>query len=464
MKKKILIFSILAISARLSGFIREISVLYSYGTSVEADVFFIVTSIPLVFFMGFSLLYSNVFIKYFSIHRSVLVAATAVITIIGVIVSSIIIFFSSDVLSIFAPGFNQNTLIEGSKALKIAGGYIILIALVNLFSSILNYLNRPYRPLLSNMFNTIVVIMGVLISDQLGNYYLIFISLLVGYFIQLLYLIISVFKISDFSANLSIQFKDIKIAFSILKSSAWLFLGYFTQQLTGVIERAIASGLFIGAVSIMNYANKIHGFLIGIMALGVSNIAYPFLLKKSKVVQIEIFTKLVGKVGYLTILLFILTVNLVNILVNNEFLTNLFGDNKQIIEVLLLLLSLSPFLIMREILNYFSMIFNKEKTTSLTSFMNLLVYIILVLWVNVYHIKELVIIYIISNVISTMLLVLMLNRELEVLNYKKNIVLSLLVMCVGIISPICIMFSHTLISTIVIVIVAGVILFLDRRV
>ncbi|HZH61310.1 MAG TPA: lipid II flippase MurJ [Metabacillus sp.] len=444
MIKKIFSFGLIAVLARFSGLIREIAVVFSYGTSKEADIFFIVTSIPLVFFMGYSLLYSNVFIKYYNDNSKVLLPGIIFIIILSLVVSTSIFLFSPLIIKIFAPGFDEQAIIKASNALKIASSYIILIGLVNICNSILNLWDKPNYVMFSNILNTLVVVTGIITSKFFG-YYSIFCSLLFGYCVQFIYLLVYVFRFNKIKFNWSFKRADLKSLNPIIISSNWLFTGYFVQQLVGVVERAIATRLFIGAVSIMNYANKINGFIIGIVGLLISNLAYPYIIKKNVEEQREIFSTIFSKVSIIIISFNLIIVNVLNIFfweILNDF--NLKKEFLSVISVLLLLLCSSPYLILRELLNHFSVIFRIERVTTFISFINLSLYLVFLYIFNVdkAEIKNLALAIILSNIISITFLTILMNKKIGNKSDKKLIIDNCIISLFSISSAIGMVFNY----------------------
>ena len=56
-----------------------------------------------------------------------------------------------------------------------------------------------------------------------------------------------------------------------------VFAGSMLLQVNTIVDRMFASGLPVGSISALNYANKVNGMIISIVATGIATVALPAL-------------------------------------------------------------------------------------------------------------------------------------------------------------------------------------------
>ncbi|MFE0299522.1 lipid II flippase MurJ [Priestia megaterium] len=425
------LITLFALLSRLFGFIRELLISYYYGTTIFADMFYIVSSIPLVLYTGFALAYSNAFIP--SYHKSnsksnYLTSSVILIFVISFIVSAIMALFPLAILKLIAPGMDITILEKYKVSVMIVSLQVLFIGFNGLFNGLLNAEGKYFVPSAFNMLFTLLV--GVVIYIFNGySINTIFLGITVIYLIQFLVQLIImrsfILKLSGkYKASLKVMKKQLVETLLIFSSSSLSQINYF-------VDRALASTIYAGAMSTINYVHKLNGFLIGIVGLLISNLLFPII---SKNINLDNQNKGGGSIdkftiGILTIvipfviLLSIFSPELVALLFENgEF------NSKDVLNVsnaFSIIILGTGFYILKDLYSYILYAVSKSHLVFIVSICSVGVNISLAfVLVKSYGVNGLMFSTLVSYIVSAIISLIMISRyKLNVFSIKKHIVL-----------------------------------------
>lgn len=287
MKKVTILLMFISILSQLTGFLRELILSYFYGASNISDAYLISITIPMVIFSFIGRSLTTSFIPIYANienergkQRAVkfaqnLISHLFVILTLIVLISYI---FAPQIVKLFASGFDSNTITLARDFSRITIFGIYSMVFVNIMSSILQYNNKYLLPALTGIVMNGVVIISVYLSWIYDN----LLILSIGTLISMLAQAIMLFPISN---NLGIKFKfemdsSDKSLRQIITLSIPVIAGVAVNEINVLVDRTIASGISVGGISALNYANKLNGFIYGIFVFSISTVLYPTLIRR----------------------------------------------------------------------------------------------------------------------------------------------------------------------------------------
>lgn len=289
--KSISIMAVLITLAKFLGLLREMLIASIYGQGYDSDVINSATQIPLLFFdmvLGVAILSTFVPIfnrnlekrgKEAAMHfANNFITIVCSIALLAAILGSI---FAEPIVRVMAPGYSEvpGKIEETAKLLRILFPSIAFTATAYVVVGILQSFGEFTVPsLISVVSNAIMIAYLLIVRDKLGLTG-VAVSMLIGWaaqlFFQLPWLKKTGFK---YRATFNLRDGDIKDA---LKLAIPVLISSWVQPLCNVINMSFGSGLGDGAVSALNWANKIYIIMVGIFAYAITNFIFPKLSRLS---------------------------------------------------------------------------------------------------------------------------------------------------------------------------------------
>lgn len=275
--------------AKIMGLLRETMIAGVYGRGYESDLINTATQIPLLFFdmtLGIAILstFVPIFNKYLekeSRERAEEFANNFMNTVITVSTLAAIagIIFAEPIVSIMVPGFDENKVLETARLLRLLFPAIIFTAAAYTSVGILQSLGEFNVPsLISFVSNLIMILYLTVFGDKFGLTGVI-LSMLLAWAAQLLVQIPSLRK-KGFKYRLTFNFRDEGIKEAAILALPVLISSWI-QPVCAVINMAFGSSLGDGAVSGLNWANKIYIIMVGVFAYAITNFIFPTLSRMS---------------------------------------------------------------------------------------------------------------------------------------------------------------------------------------
>lgn len=281
--KTVGLMAVIIFAAKFMGLLRETLIANLYGQGYSTDVLNTATQIPLLFFdmtLGVAVLstFVPVFNKYLEKcgKEKAMEFASAFTTVVGVIAilfSVLGVVFSKQIVMFMAPGYEIEKVSEVAHLLKILFPAITFTAIAYIMVGVLQSFGEFNIPsLISFVSNLIMILYLVIFKDKFGLEGII-VSMLVAWLVQLLIQLPSLKK-KGFYYRLNFNFKHegvleaARLAVPVLVSS-WV------QPFLSVINMSFGSSMEDGAVTALNWANKIYIIMVGVFAYAVTNFIFP---------------------------------------------------------------------------------------------------------------------------------------------------------------------------------------------
>lgn len=274
--------------AKALGFIRELVLASSYGTSAYSDAYLVALNIPNVIFTAIGTAISTIFIPIYCEANNIggkkesikfTTNILNIIAILSILVSILALLFIEPIVKVFAIGFEGETLRITIIFSKILIFSILFISTSEIAKSFLNANNNFTVPtiMMSIPFN-IIVIVSIILSTKTSPYILA-IGTLLGFASKLVFQIPYIHKYEyKYTTYLNLKDKYIKKSLQLL---APVFIGVAVNQLNAMIDRSLASTLVSGSISALNYANRLNNFVLTLFIGSISVVIFPILSKLS---------------------------------------------------------------------------------------------------------------------------------------------------------------------------------------
>ena len=283
MKKTALIIMIITLLSKLLGFGRDIVLSYFFGASSVSDAYLISLTVPSVIF---GIIGVGIVTAYIPMQSRVIddfgdEAAsrftsnfTNVILIIVTIVLIVGLIFTDSIVKLFAWGFSDETreLTIDFTRISILGVYFTV--LFSIFSGYLQVKKNFIVPALVGFPLNIIVIISIFVASR-GNYNILAFGTLLATASQLL-LMLPFLRKHNFKYTISLNLKDDRMI-KMLYIALPVIIGTSVNQINVLVDRTIASSLEVGAVSALNYANRLNLFIQGLFVTSIITVMYPMI-------------------------------------------------------------------------------------------------------------------------------------------------------------------------------------------
>lgn len=279
--KNAVIIMIATLLSRVLGFLRETILANFYGTSMVADVFVLTLNIPgLIISIVGSVIYMMYIPVYYDTKEQLGEEGSLeftnnilnILSIFSIIVSLLGIIFASEIIKIFAIGFEGEKFDLAVKFLRIMMLGVLFLSLNKIQSSFLQVKDSYLPAALVGVVYNICIIISIFLSVRYGSYYLA-IGALLGLVGQVLLLVPFMHK-KGYRYRFYIKLKDESIL-KMVKLSIPMMIGVAMSQLNVYVDKALASTLGDGKLSALNYASRLNDFVVALFVTSLITVIYP---------------------------------------------------------------------------------------------------------------------------------------------------------------------------------------------
>lgn len=281
--------AVIIFCAKFMGLFREVLIASIYGQGYVSDVLNTATQIPLLFFdmtLGVAILSTFVPIFNSYLEKDGKERATAfansfmmAVILISSVFACLGMLFANPIIRTMAPGYDEVKVIETAKLLRILFPSIIFTAAAYTSVGILQSFGEFNIPsIISVVSNLIMILYLIVFGDRFGLLG-VALSMFVAWAAQLFVQMPSLIKFG-YKFKIKLSFKDEGLL-SVAKLAVPILISSWVQPLCVVINMAFGSSLHDGAVSGLNWANKIYIIMVGVFAYAVTNFIFPKLSRLS---------------------------------------------------------------------------------------------------------------------------------------------------------------------------------------
>ena len=274
-------FSLFFVFGYVLSFLKEAVVANYYGVSSQVDAYTIALTIPVTLFALVSVAIQSIVIPLYSnlLYNKGKTEANRYVNNLITIVSIVSIFiilmcevFASPLTKVFAPGFDESTHILATNLLRITLPTIVFSIVDKVLIGLLNVHKQFVLPSFSVYLLNIGLMLCIILLHAQFGIIAACIGQVIGSILQVLFLIVIAKKYYRF--HFICKFKDEHIILS-LKQSVPIIWSISIAEICAIVNRIIASYLFVGSIAALGYASKINGIMMTFFTAAISTIVYP---------------------------------------------------------------------------------------------------------------------------------------------------------------------------------------------
>lgn len=301
--KNISLVFFITILIKVVAFVKEMVLAAYLGTGLNSDALYIIIGIQQILYPILSVSIWKVFLPeykkrmtIFSIQNADNFANKIIIIffLISIFIFGTIYFFSELIIFICAPGSSFETKLLASQLLKKSAPLYIFIVVSAIYAAILQCHEKFIIAQLRELFSYFPIIISCFLLNTKLGIEIIAYSLTIGSILRLV--------VQLPFLNWGYKFKIKKLTFDKDEKQFFLKIPYvlgiiFLEQSTIFIDKIMSSNFSLGAISIINYSQKILNLFDGLIVTSVVTVLYPQIIKyvskkENKEISKIIFTSL----------------------------------------------------------------------------------------------------------------------------------------------------------------------------
>ncbi len=275
--------AVIIFCAKFMGLLREVLIASLYGQGYASDVLNTSTQIPLLFFdmtLGVAIL--STFVPIFNKclqregkSRAMAFANTfmTTVTMLAAVFAVLGMIFAEPVVRLMVPGYSAQKVEQTAQLLRILFPSIVFTAAAYTSVGILQSFGEFNIPSIISVVSNLIMILYLIIFGNRFGLAGVVISMLIAWISQLIVQLPHLKKFG-YRFRFRLNFRDEGII-SAAKLAVPVLISSWVQPLCVVINMSFGSGLGDGAVSGLNWANKIYIIMVGVFAYAVTNFIFP---------------------------------------------------------------------------------------------------------------------------------------------------------------------------------------------
>ncbi|MEG1930925.1 MAG: murein biosynthesis integral membrane protein MurJ [Anaerovorax sp.] len=293
-----MLMAILTLISKFFGFIRELIMANFYGISYVTDAYVMANTIPSILFAGVFTAVGTAYMPVFSkiteeqgskAGSKFTSEILNILLIVSVIAAIVGLFFSEEIVSIFAPNFPPNTAELTAFFVKVTFSYAFFTSTAAVLESYLQYRGVFLTQIVVGYVLNASIILVFVISAFTSHYYLVF-GYLLGYILRAVILLI-IAKRRNFEYTPTVRIDESVKKIMIIAIP--VFISSSIQQINLFVDKSLASGLPEGSVSALNYGSVLLNLITGLTITILSTILYPKLNQANSLEDYDRFSHIV---------------------------------------------------------------------------------------------------------------------------------------------------------------------------
>lgn len=343
-----------------------------------------------------------------------------------ILITIILIIFAKDIMYVFGHGFEKDPKVFAIsiKVTRIMLLSLIFVSLQGVITGVLQCHKEFYEPAAMAAVSNIVYIIYLIFMASKFGLVGFAVATVIGFFMQFL-INVPKYKKLGYKYSLTMNFKDREID-KMFKLMIPVIISTSVIQLNLFVNRSFATNIFFGAVTVLDCSNKINTLAYEVFAIGIAMIVYPTLsemaAKKDRVGYRKELEKSLS-----TIMLIMVPAAFAIVFLRDPLITIIFKRGAFTNEAAKLtsnaLLFYAPSMVaygIRDILNKAFYSIKDTKTPMINSFFGIGINIVINIFIVKYmKVSGLTLATSISVIITTILMLLDLNKKLSGMNLKK---------------------------------------------
>ncbi|WP_123054307.1 murein biosynthesis integral membrane protein MurJ [Clostridium sp. JN-1] len=343
-----------------------------------------------------------------------------------ILITIILMIFAKYIIYLFGHGFEKDPKIFAMsiKVTRIMLLSLIFVSLQSVITGVLQCHKEFYEPAaMSAVSNIVYIIYLVFMASKFGIVGFA-VATVIGFFMQFL-INVPKYKKLGYKYSSAVDFKDKEIG-RMFKLMIPVVISTSVIQLNLFVNRSFATNIFFGAVTVLDCSNKINTLAYEVFAIGIAMIVYPTLSEMAAKKDRAGYKKELEK-SLSTIMLIMIPAAFAIALLRDPLITVIFKRGAFTDEAAKLtsnaLLFYAPSMAaygIRDILNKAFYSIKDTKTPMINSLVGIGINIVINVFIVKYmKVSGLTLATSISVIITTILMILDLNKKLSGMNLKK---------------------------------------------
>lgn len=458
LKNSILVM-ILIIIGKVLALVRDSLIAAKFGTTYITDVYtfslgvvYLLTTISYGITTTFIPVHSE-YIENKGVEKSRdfvnnIINVTSVATI---IITLTLLLFSKPIIDIFAPGFKNdiNAYNNSILILRIMLGSLLFISIQSVIAGVLQVHKQFLEPAaMAAASNVVYIAYLILLTRKYGIVGFAGATVL-AFFMQLIINIPKYRKLGyKYKPIFNLREKELKTIFTLMIP---VVISTSLIQLNMFINRSFATSIYPGAVTVLEFANKINTLAYEVFAIGIAMIIFPTLAENIAKGDIKEYKSALNK-GINTILLIMVPAAFAIAMLRFPLITVIFkrgafGQNSLLLTSSALLF-FCPAMIaysLRDILNKAFYAVKDTKTPMINSFIGIILNVVLnLVFASKMGVAGLTLSTSIASAITAILMLLGINKKLSGINISKTLGALARITLASIAMAACIFFTNNL--------------------
>lgn len=264
--------------SKILGFVRELTVAYKFGAGSITDAFVLTNGIPTVLFSAIAIAVSINYIPVYvglsdrnskNVFTSKLINIYAIVLLAGCL---IMIAFPKAVLFIFASGLTGESKHYSVVMLRIMAISAVPIILSGIFQAYSQAEDRFVSTSLYGIIvNTIIIVTTIVVLPE--NYFLLSVGTVLANFCGMFYVAHNAHR-CGYRYSFNFRFRDDKLKELFLLTLP-LLVENIASNLSGIVDKNLASYLQDGIISGLNYANTLGNIASSVIASAIITATFP---------------------------------------------------------------------------------------------------------------------------------------------------------------------------------------------
>ena len=273
--------TIVMVLGYLLSFAKEAVVAYYFGVSPEVDAYTIAIQVPVILFSFVAVaiqsvvvpLYSDIFFNNGREKADLFASNLIVIALLFVFFFFALgEIFAGGLIFMFAPGFQNEVHDLAVTLLRITLPTVFFSLIVKVFTAILNVNKKYVFPELSLLLLNFGLIATIVLMYSRCGIVAACIGQIIGSSLQFVFLAILVRRYFHFTYCFDPKENNMKQA---LKMALPVFWSIGVAELNAMINRIVASYLFVGSIAALSYSQKLNSVFISFFTSAIATIVYP---------------------------------------------------------------------------------------------------------------------------------------------------------------------------------------------
>jgi len=276
------------VASKLTALVREMVIARQFGTTAVMDAYLVAFTLPSVLFYLFTGALSTVVVPIYSEYAAAGREREAwglfgtffnLLLLLLVVATALGLLLAPWLVRLLAPDFSGDKLNLAISLTKWMFPFLIFSGLSSLFSGLLNARNIFAITALNGPLSNLAVIIAVLTLSSLWGVYGMALGVLAGGVAGAVVQLPALRRVGfSFRPGVALNHPDLKRIFKLVLP---ITLGFSISETYILIDRYLASGLAIGSISALNYANRLIQMPLGLFVTAVGTAVFPALTRRA---------------------------------------------------------------------------------------------------------------------------------------------------------------------------------------